>query len=136
MKKIKKIFILGGILSCMSFATVSADTAYSAYKSVTVSPMGTSEKAHPTIQKKTKTNKAGKIVIKSIGGNYEMNARQSTSGPVVGSAFSKKVTVSTGDKRSLPSNEYQKAGYYAYCHFSNKINTFVSVQCTSKWKSN
>lgn len=133
MKKVKRFIIAGAIISCMSFSVISANTSYSSYETLTVDPAYWSYSEHPSTQTKTNTNTAGSVVVKSVGGNYEMYARMDAP---MGDGCGKLVTISTGDTKSLPSNEYQKAGNTANCRFFNKLNTLVHVNCTTKWKSN
>lgn len=136
MKNKKRILVLSlALVVLFGAANVYAGTSWSSYKTVTVKRFGSGWPAHPSQQKKSAQNKAGKVDVDYVGGNYMIYARMTGKTPegywMIDGA---KVEVSTGDRRALPS--VGKKGSDVRCYFNSKLTTYVNVNCRSRWYSN
>lgn len=140
MKKSKGIKVLGtlmGITLMVGGATVCAGTSYSSSSTVTVGKFNAICPSHPSMQTKAITGEDGHIVVSNVGGNYEVHCcmtQKDLNGYWMDDG--KKISISTGDKKTLPSKDSHTKGSDTVCFFNTSITTYVDVNCTSKWKSN
>ena len=136
-KAIKATCSMLGAALLISGATAYAGTSYSSYSTVTLGKFSSVWPVHPNEQTKSETNLAGDITVSSVGGNYQVYARM-TQKDVNGywQDDGSNVTISTGDKKKLPSKSSHYSGYATRCYFNTSATTYVDVNCTSKWRSN
>ena len=129
MKKVIKGSVITGII-LMMFSTVAfAGTTYSHYETTVGKINGSGYSGYQT---KVTSGANGILKSTSVGGNYTVDARMSSS--CGNGAWLR--NVDDGTVEYLDSPVTQVSGCSVRCQFSNDITTPVDVQVIGDWKSN